>query len=95
MDLSGGTSFKSFVGQGTTGLIGVLNTVVVPIIVALAFAVFIWGVVNYFFIGQGNDTKREQGKQFVLWGILGMVVLFSVWGLVNILLSTLGVAPSA
>jgi hypothetical protein len=31
---------------------------------------------------------------FAFWGLLGMVVLFSVWGFVNLLLSTLGVAPS-
>ena len=30
---------------------------------------------------------------WLLWGVLGMVVLVSVWGLVNLLLSTLGIAP--
>ena len=34
-------TFKEFVGSGTTGIIGVINTVVVPIIFTLAFAVFI------------------------------------------------------
>lgn len=93
MDLSGGVTFKDWIGSGTTGIIGVLNTIVVPIIFSLAFAAFIWGVVNYFFIGAGDETKRTEGRQFVLWGILGMVVLFSVWGFVNILLSTLGLTP--
>lgn len=92
MDLSGGTSFKDFIGSGTTGVIGILNTVVVPIIFALAFLSVIWGIVNYFFLQVDNDEKRAEGRQFILWGILGMVVMFSVWGLVNILLSTLGVA---
>lgn len=95
MNLGGGTSFKDFVGAGTTGIIGVLNTVVVPTIFTLAFLVFIWGVVNYFFIHGGEETKREEGRKFILWGIIGMAVLFSVWGIVNILLSTLGIAPVA
>lgn len=94
MDLSGGTTFKTFIGDGSSGLIGALNTVVVPIIFALAFLVFVWGIINYFFLHPGDDTKRTEGKQFVLWGLLGLVVLFSVWGLVNLLLSTLGIAPS-
>jgi len=53
------------------------------------------GVVNYFFFSKDNETKRTEGRQFIFWGILGMVVLFSVWGFVNLLLSTLGIAPSA
>lgn len=93
MDLSGGTTFKEYVGSGTTGFIGLLNTVVVPVIFALAFAVFIWGVVHYFFLSSGDEKKREEGRTFVLWGLLGLVVLFSVWGFVNILLSTLGITP--
>lgn len=88
-------TFKDFIGSGSTGIIGILNTVIVPVIFALAFVVFVWGVLNYFFLHGGEEAKRAEGRQFVLWGILGMVVLFSVWGFVNILLSTLSIAPSA
>lgn len=93
--MSSGTSFKNFIGDGSTGIIGLLNTVAVPIIFAFAFAAFIWGVVNYFFLHGGEEAKREEGRKFVLWGFLGMVVLFSVWGFVNIVLSTLGIMPKA
>ena len=92
-------TFKDFIGSGSTGVIGVFNTVAVPVIFALAFAFFIWGIVKYFFLSPaGKESFSErggygEGRQFVLWGVLGMVVMFSVWGLVNILLSTLCVAP--
>lgn len=86
-------TFAQFIGSGGTGIIGAINTVVVPVIFAFAFAAFIWGVVKYFFINGDSETSREEGKKFVLWGILGMVVLLSVWGFVNIMLSTLGIAP--
>ena len=90
-------TFAQFIegGNGSVGVIGLLSLVVVPVIFALAFLVFIWGVVKHFFLHPGDETKRAEGRQFVLWGILGMVVLFSVWGLVNLLLSTLGIAPAA
>jgi len=88
-------TFAQFVGSGTTGVIGVMNTVVVPVIFTLAFAVFVWGIVNYFFIHGAEEEKRKEGRQFILWGIIGMAILFSVWGFVNILLSTLGIATSA
>lgn len=88
-------TFAQFVGGGSTGIIGVLNTAVVPVIFALAFGAFVWGVINYFFLHGSEEGKREEGRQFILWGIIGMVVLFSVWGFVNLLLSTLGIAPGA
>jgi len=88
-------TFKDFIGTSTTGIIGVMSTVIVPLIFTLAFLVFIWGVINYFFLHGSEEAKREEGRQFILWGLIGMAVLFSVWGFVNILLSTLGIAPPA
>ena len=86
-------TFKDFVGSGSTGIIGVINDVIVPFISLLALLVFVWGIVNYFFINGGDEKKRAEGRAFALWGILGMVVIFSIWGFVNILLSTLGILP--
>ncbi|MFA6278478.1 MAG: hypothetical protein WCS97_00075 [Candidatus Paceibacterota bacterium] len=89
-------TFAQFVGSGTTGIIGIINTIVVPLIGAFIFAVFIWGVVKYFFFSNnGDEAKLKEGRDFIFWGILGMVVFFSVWGFVNLLLSTLGIAPGA
>lgn len=82
-------TFKTFIES----IVGVFNTVVIPIIFALAFAAFIIGLLYYFFIHGGEEAKRVSGRQFAVWGILALVVMFSVWGLVNILLSTLGIAP--
>ncbi|MBI4065842.1 hypothetical protein HY412_01445 [Candidatus Kaiserbacteria bacterium] len=88
-------TFKQFIGSGDVGIIGIINTVIVPVIFAFAFVVFIWGIVKYFFISGDDETKRSDGRQFAFWGILGMVVLLSVWGFVNLLLSTLGIMPRA
>ena len=88
-------TFAQFIGSGSTGIIGIINTVIVPLIFALAFLVFVWGVLKYFIFSAGDEGKRSEGRQFVLWGILGMVVLLSVWGFVNVILSTLGIAPRA
>ncbi|MFA5942284.1 MAG: hypothetical protein WC798_01275 [Candidatus Paceibacterota bacterium] len=89
-------TFAQFIGDGSTGIIGVINTIVVPTIGAFIFAAFVWGVVRYFFLNNDGDTKKiAEGRDFILWGALGMAVFFSVWGLVNLLLSTLGIAPAA
>ncbi len=84
-------TFADFIGSGSTGIFGILNYVAIPLIFALAFAVFIWGIVKYFFLNGDDEKARASGKQFALWGVVGIALLFSIWGLVNLLLSTLGI----
>lgn len=74
----------------SSAIINVINGILVPVLMAVAFIVFLWGVYNYFILGAADEKKRTDGRQFVLWGVIGFVVLFSLWGLVNIVASTLG-----
>ena len=62
---------------------------VVPLIFALALVMFVWGVVQ-FVIKSDDEGKKEKGRQFMLWGVIALAVMFSVWGLVRILTSTFG-----
>jgi hypothetical protein len=48
---------------------------------------FIWGVVQYV-INSDEEAKKAKGKEFMIWGIIGLTVMVSVWGLVNVLGST-------
>lgn len=70
-------------------IVGTVNDVLVPILMAIAFIVFLWGVYKYFIQGAAEDKSREDGRKFVLWGIIGFVVIISVWGLVNIVKTTI------
>lgn len=51
-----------------------------------ATVVFIWGVIE-FVAGAENETKRKQGKQHILWGILGLFIMLAaagiMWAIVN------------
>ncbi len=88
-------TFKEFVGDSSSGIIGAINQAIVPTILALAFLFFVYKVVEYFFFkSEGSEEKIKEGREFVMWGILGLVVLFSVWALVGLLLSTLGIKPT-
>jgi hypothetical protein len=70
------------------------NTIVIPVLFSLALGAFVWGVMKYFFLDSDSEEGRRQGRQFILWGLVGMVLLFSAWGVVYILLDTLGLAPA-
>jgi hypothetical protein len=65
------------------GIINVINSVLVPILIAVAFFTFLIGVYKYFILGAADDKSRQTGRMYVLWGIIGLVVVFAVWGLVN------------
>lgn len=60
---------------------------VVPLILALAVVVFMWGVVQYV-MNNGEEEKKTKGKQFMIWGIVSIAVMVSVWGLVRVLSNT-------
>lgn len=74
----------------SNGIINVINGILVPVLMAIAFIVFIWGVFKYFIYNADNEAERTKGKEFVLWGIIGFVVILSVWGLVAIVAQTFG-----
>lgn len=73
-----------------TSLVMVLEIImnaVVPFLVGLAVLLIIYGIVGY--ISKADDEeKRTEAKNFIVWGIIGVFVMVSVWGLVNILVNT-------
>lgn len=80
------STFKQIVDGPVMGI----GDLLVTLVYAIAFLVFIFGVFRYFF-GSGKDAEesRQKGKQLMLWGIISLAVLFAVWGIVKILLSLL------
>src|SRR6185369_11066636 len=72
--------------QDLLGYFGcIINASVIPLIFALAVVMFAWGAVNFFIINADEENKRAQGRQFMIWGIIALFVMVSVWGLVGIL----------
>ncbi len=76
-------------------IINLINGVAVPVVFALAFIVFIWGVFQYFVQGGQDEEKREAGKNLMLYGLIGFFIMVSVWGLVNILVGTVDLNDKA
>ena len=71
----------------------VVTEIVNPIILllsAVAFVLFIWGVFE-FVAHAGDETKRTEGKRAIMWGIVGLVIIFGAYGILNIALGTFGI----
>lgn len=61
----------------------------IPVLISLGVLAFMWGVVLYLF-----GKNKDEGKSMMLWGIIALFVMTSVWGLVGILRGTLFRTPN-
>jgi hypothetical protein len=67
-----------------------IDQYLVPLIFAVALLVFLFGVFQYFILGGGDAEKRKEGRQYIMYGIIGFVIMISVWGLVRLVSSAFG-----
>ena len=70
-----------------------LNEVILFPLIALlsgvAFLFFVIGCVQYI-MGADNPTAREKGVKNITYGIIGLVVMMSAWGILSIAAATFG-----
>lgn len=71
----------------------VSEVIINPLIIllfALAVAYFTYGVLK-FVLNAENEEKRTEGKNAMLWGIVGLVIMIGVWTILNLVLNTLNI----
>ncbi len=61
----------------------------ITLISLAAFVLFVWGVV-VFIRNADNEEKRALGQQHMIWGIIGLAVIFGANAIIKILTATLG-----
>ena len=71
----------------------ILAAVLVPLLVTVAVVVFIIGILKYI-AGADEAAKREEGRKFMIYGIVALFVMVSIWGLVGIIKGTFGLDNS-
>ena len=79
------SSLKDFKSLITVSITCLLNPIVI-LMVSLAIGAFVFGVFKI--IASNSVEDKENGRQFIFWGIIGIFVMLSLWGLVNILKGT-------
>ncbi len=70
----------------------VAEVLINPFIVLLftvALVWFLYGVFK-FLSNSGNDEERSTGKRHILWGIIGMFIMMSVFTIMQIIVRTIG-----
>ena len=76
--------------QGTT-LTGAGQTIqdlivtATQIVIGLVFIYFVWGLMRYLL---GTDENKDSAKWKMIYSVLIMFVMFSIWGIINLLNET-------
>jgi uncharacterized membrane protein len=59
----------------------------ITLLVLAAFVVFLWGMVEFIRNGD-SDEKRITGQRHMVWGVIGLVIVFGAKALVEIIKNT-------
>lgn len=65
----------------------------IPFVAALALLYFFWGLAQ-FILNSGSDDAKTEAKNKMIWGIVALFVMVSVWGLVRWLGDAVDVNPT-
>ena len=68
-----------------------IDNIVSPIIMlmfAVTIIVFVWGVVEMLMHGD-DASAREKGRWHMFFGIIGIFVMVSAWGIIQLISNTL------
>lgn len=64
---------------------------ILPVLLALGVLYFFWGLIT-FIRGAGDPKKTAEGKGIMIWGIVALFVMVSIWGILNWIGTTIGVS---
>ncbi|MEK7572284.1 MAG: hypothetical protein AAB493_00270 [Patescibacteria group bacterium] len=79
-------SVDSFIANVNKQIINPL----ILLLFALALVYFLYGVFE-FISNQTNEEKKTTGKNHMIWGIIGIVIMMGVFTIMNIIMNTFNI----
>lgn len=77
----------SYISSLLTAVGNIIN-ILIPILVGLCVLAIMWGLFQYL---KGGAEEKEKGRAIMIWGVVAVAVMVSIYGLVGILQSTFGI----
>ncbi|MES2668633.1 MAG: hypothetical protein V4644_03020 [Patescibacteria group bacterium] len=62
---------------------------IITLLALAAFLLFLWGIVE-FIAGATDEEKRRTGQEHMIWGIIGLVIIFGANAIVSLIKATVG-----
>lgn len=82
----GGLDSKVFAANLTSLVINPL----ILLLFSAGLLVFFFGLVEFMYGLQTGGERKENGKQHMLWGVVGMFVMASAWAILQVIARTVG-----
>ncbi|PJA00802.1 hypothetical protein COX76_01035 [Candidatus Kaiserbacteria bacterium CG_4_10_14_0_2_um_filter_50_16] len=73
-------------------VVQVINPIIL-LLAGVALILFLWGTFE-FIAHAGDEGKRAEGKQAIFWGIVGLVIIFGAYGIINVVIKTFNLTPN-
>jgi hypothetical protein len=70
-----------------TKILDMIRVTLIPLAFSLALLFFFWGMAKY--IRKSGDEK-EEGRKIMVWGVIALFVMSSIWGLVFFIRNEIG-----
>ncbi|MEK7599319.1 MAG: hypothetical protein AAB474_02650 [Patescibacteria group bacterium] len=61
---------------------GLVDAAVLPLVV-IAGLIFLYGAATFVF-NAADEEKRTEGKSIIMYSLIGIILILSVWGIINI-----------
>lgn len=62
---------------------------------SISFVLFVYNAIRFLSVDPGDKgSTREEAKKSMLWGLVGMIIMFSVYGLIGFVIDTFGISSS-
>ena len=69
---------------------GLVNNSLIPFFFALAMLFLFVHLTRYFILDASDAYAREEAKRYMLFAILALVFLTGIWGIINLVTTSLG-----
>ncbi len=66
----------------------------IPIIFGISIIIFFWGMAQFILKDAGNEKTRADGKKKMLWSIIALFVMASLFGILNFIGVSIGINPN-
>ena len=76
----------------TLALLNTFLNALIGLFITLAIVVFFWGLITYLYTMGTEDAHK--GIQRMLWGVIAIFVMVSIWGIIRLLQSTFRVTST-
>lgn len=72
---------------------GIVNGMI-GVVFALGVLFFFWGMTQFILKDSTNEKTRDDGKQKMLWGVIAIFVMASIFGIISFISNSLNIKTS-